>query len=376
MPALSRRKFMAASVTLPHAVRTLAATPEQRVYIGTDTDLGKSKGIYTALWDPAARRLGVLSLAVETSRPVLMASSGRHIYVTNESGGTHDPVSAFTRERDGSLRLLNQVKADGGPTYISVHPSGRAAYVANYGSGSLTSYAIAADGKLSGPVAHFQYTGHGPNVDRQKSSHAHSAQVSPDGRFVLVNDLGLDQIHIYRIHATHPAQLTPNSPDAWHGKPGSGPRHIAFTPNGRTVYNINEMGSTIDLLAWDANAGVLTAVGDPISTLAAGFTGVNTAAEVLVSPDGRFLYASNRGEDTVVVFTIHSQDQSLAFLQRIACGGKTPRQMTLSPDGTSLLVGNQDSATIAIFACDPVSGMLTTTPNSVTLPDPMFILFV
>ncbi len=186
-----------------------------------------------------------------------------------------------------------------------------------------------------------------------------------------MNDLGGDEIRIFHIDTKDPATLTPHG--KWDAKPGSGPRHIAFSPDGRTVFSINELNSTIDVLAWNAQAGSLSTGGSSVSTLADDFKAVNTAAEVLVSPDGRFLYASNRGEDTVVAFTI--TPQGLTFLQRIGCGGKTPRHMTLSPDGKHLLTANLDSANVTVFRRNAQSGMLTPAGNSITVPHPVFILF-
>lgn len=170
-----------------------------------------------------------------------------------------------------------------------------------------------------------------------------------------------------------PSKITEHG--AWHGTPGAGSRHIAFAPNGSVVYNINEMASTIDILAWDATAGTLTTVGSPVSTLPSGFQGTSAAAEVLVSSDGRFVYASNRGDDSIVVFTVNPQG-SLTFLQRISTAGKTPRHVTLSPDGKWLIAANQNSDSVVVFQRSVADGTLTATGHSITVPHPMFILFV
>lgn len=363
------------SAALPATLRSFAASTSGLVsiYIGTDTDAPDktAKGIYEALWNPATGTLTTPSLAIETLRPVFLATRGARIYSVNEINGPHDSITAFTRESNGKLRVLNNVPAQGvGPTFLSIHPSGHAAYVANFGSGSVTSFRVLPDGKLSQLVSHFQNTGEGPNP-AQTGPHAHSAVVSPDGNFLLVNDLGGDEIRVFRIDAKDPATLTPHG--KWDAKPGSGPRHIAFSPDSHTVYSINELTSTIDVLAWNVKTGSLSTGGPSVSTLAGDFKGINTAAEVLVSPDGRFLYASNRGEDSVVVFTITSQ--GLAPLQRLSCGGKTPRHMTLSPDGKWLLAANLDSSNLAVFHRDAQSGMLTPAGNSIAVPHPVFILF-
>jgi len=373
MPVLSRRKFLTMSAALPLTMKSFAATTLVPVYIGTDTDAtdGTAKGIYQSLWNPAAGTLTSPTLAIETLRPVFLAETPGHIYAVNEINGPHDTVTVFISAPNARLQVLNSVSAAGtGPTFISIHPSGRAAYVANYGSGSITSFRVLPDGKLSEPVSHFQDIGEGPKP-QQTGPHAHSAVVSPNGNFLLVNDLGTDTIYIFQIDAAHPATLTPHG--KWNAKPGSGPRHIAFASDGRTVYSVNELNSTIDTLAWNAQSGSLTTAAPSVSTLPGDFMGTNAAAEILLSPDGRFLYVSNRGEDTIAAFAI--TPKGLVFLQRIASGGKTPRHMTLSPDGNWLLAANLDSANVTIFRRDEKTGMLASTGSSITVPHPIFILF-
>ncbi|HEY0306627.1 MAG TPA: lactonase family protein [Acidobacteriaceae bacterium] len=384
MPVTSRRKFLAGAVVFPYALKAVAAgaaASNSLVYFGCDT-VGKAKGIYSATWDASARKLTEPRLAVATTRPSYLAKHENFIYAVNAVASDTASVTVFERKANGMLVELNSVSAGGfGPAYIAIHPSGRAAYIANYFGGSISTFDIHADGTLGGPVSHFQYQGHGPNAKRQEAAHAHSSLLSPDARFLLVNDLGLDQIHIYQVDPKRPSMLTLNNPDAWYSRPGVGPRHLAFTPDGRMAFNINELDSSVDVLEWDATTGTLTTVGEPISTLPEGFKGENTAAEILVSADGRFAYASNRGEDSVVVFAIHLSKNkrgtapTLTFVQRISCGGKTPRHITLSPDGRSLLAANQSSASVVIFSRDISTGHLTDTGNRISVPDPMFILF-
>jgi 6-phosphogluconolactonase len=381
MLVTTRRRFLATSAVFPYAFKALAAgtgAKNSLIYIGCDTN-NKAKGIYAAIWDAAARKLTPPTLAVATVRPSYLAQHGNFIYAVNAIASEAAAVTAFARKLGGELLQLNSVPAGGfGPAYIAMHPSGRAAYVANYFGGSISTFDVRNDGTLAGPVSHFQYQGHGPNAKRQEAPHAHSALLSPDARFLLVNDLGLDQIHIYRVDQRHPALLTPNAPDAWHARAGAGPRHLAFTPEGRYAFNINEVDSTLDMLAWNGRDGVLTTVGEPISTVSKDFKGTNTAAEVVVSPDGRFVYVSNRGENSVAVFAIHTLQNhniELSLVQRITSGGKTPRHIVLSPDGGSLLAANQDSANVVIFARDVATGRLMDTGNSIEVPDPMFVLF-
>jgi 6-phosphogluconolactonase len=384
MPVISRRQFIAASVVFPHALKAIAVGASARkrlVYIGCDTS-NKAKGIYVAQWDAETRKLMDPVLNVATMRPSYLAQRGNFVYAVNAVATEAAAVTSFTRVPDGTLTKLNSVSAEGlGPAYISIHPSGRAAYIANYFGGSITTFDVREDGTLSEPVSHFQYQGHGANAKRQEAPHAHSALLSPDARFLLVNDLGLDQIHMYRVNAKRPSILTPNTPDAWHSRAGAGPRHLVFVPDGHTAFNINEVDSTIDVLAWNAKDGVLTTVGEPISTVSSDFKGPNTGAEILVSPDGRYLYASNRGDNSVVVFAIHPatgkghHPTAVSFVQRVSSGGRTPRHITLSPDGRALLAANQDSANIVVFARDAATGRLEATGNTIAVPDPMFVLF-
>jgi len=239
------------------------------------------------------------------------------------------------------------------------------------------------DGGLSSPVERLDYKdsrfGHrGPNSARQDVPHPHSVHLSPDNRFLLVSDLGSDEISIFQVEnggKLGPPALFSN------GRPGSGPRHIVFHPNGRWVYSINELDSTIDRFLWTSTSsrsapqGLLINTGEVIKTIAPGFpVAKNTAAELAVSSDGNFLYASNRGEDTLVVYAI-ADEGPLTLLQRIPCGGRTPRQFALDPTGRWLLCGNQDSATVTVFRRDGGTGKLAGPVHSISLDSVMFTLF-
>ena len=265
----------------------------------------------------------------------------------------------------GALKPINKVTSGGaGPAYIAVDATGHSAYVANYAGSSISTYTIEPDGSLSQPVDRIDYKDkkfgtRGPVAARQDVPHPHSTRISPDNRFLLVNDLGSDEISVFAIDPLT-ARLGP--PTLYtNDRPGSGPRHLAFHPNGRWVYSINEIDSTIDLFLLVCTTssrtnplGLLVHDGTSVSTLDPKFPAAkNTAAEVEVSPDGRFLYASNRGEDSLVVFSIAQLDGALTLIQRIPCGGKTPRHFTLDPTGKWILCGNQDSATVTVFRRDP-----------------------
>jgi 6-phosphogluconolactonase len=287
----------------------------------------------------------------------------------------------------GGLRQIGQVTSGGdGPAYISIDATDHAVFVANYHGSSIASYTVSPDGSLSQPVERIDFKDHekfgalGSNSARQDLPHPHCTTLSPDNRFLLVCDLGTDHISVFEIHPdtgklSNHALFTNN-------RSGSGPRHVVFHPNGRWVYCINEIDSTIDRCLWtatrfsDVPQGLLVNTNTPVKTIAANFPAEkNTAAELAISPDGNFLYASNRGEDSLVVFSIRAKDGQLSLLQRISCGGKTPRHFTLDPTAQWLLCGNQDSATITIFRRDAVTGRLTGPTQIVPLDSPLMTLF-
>lgn len=371
-----------------------ALLPPLTVYIGTDTAKGVSKGIYQAHFDTTHGQLTAPILAAATVRPSFFAITPmglgqRFLYTVNETDDLTAAVTTFAIDpKTGALDQAGQVPSGGAaPAYISVDATGRSAFVADYLGASLASYRIQADGTLSQPVDRIDFKdlkkfgALGPNPVRQDQPHPHCATISPDNRFLLVCDLGTDHITVFVIHPE-----TGHLSDAksfTNDRPGSGPRHVAFHPNGRWIYGINEIDSTLDHYLWtstrftDTPQGLLVNTNTPVKTIAPDFPAdKNTAAELAISPDGLFLYASNRGEDSLVVFSIRSKDGKLLPLQRIACGGKTPRHFTLDPTAQWLLCGNQDSATIAIFRRDTVTGKLTGPTQTVPLDSPLYTLFV
>jgi 6-phosphogluconolactonase len=373
--------------------KPVAPPPPLTVYIGTDTNKGISKGIYQSRFDPTRGQLSAPMLAAATARPSFLAitpvgQAKRSLYAVN---AINDPTAAATTfgidPKTGALHQTGQVTSGGpGPAYISVDATGHSAFVANYYGASVSSYRIQSDGTLSQPVDRVDFKDHqkfgtlGPNAARQDAPHPHCATISPDNRFLLVCDLGTDHITVFLIHPETGELSDPHT--FTNDRPGSGPRHIAFHPNGRWVYSINEIDSTIDLFLWTTTSsrttpqGLLVKAGPGVKTTAPNFPAAkNTAAEVEVSSDGRFVYASNRGEDSLAVFTIAPTDGSLTLLQRIACGGKTPRHFTLDPTGHWLLCGNEDSATVAIFRRDPATGRIGGPTQTIPLDSPMFSLF-
>jgi 6-phosphogluconolactonase len=366
------------------------------VYFGTDTGRGVAKGIYLSRFNPASGQLTPPMLAAATVRPSFLAlsttiSGHRRLYAANEANDASATLSSYLVDpATGMLHPINQVTATAaGPCYVSLDAAGEAAFVADYAGSAIASYQVNPDGSLSQPVERIDYKDpkfgkRGPVAARQEAPHPHSVHLSPDNRFLLVNDLGSDEISVFPIepgaHLGPPALFSNN-------RPGSGPRHIAFHPNGRWLYSINEIDSTIDHFLWSTTSertahaahtapqGLMIYSDQFVKTVAPSFpAGKNTAAEVAISGDGNFLYASNRGEDSLVVFSIGDEGK-LDLVQRISCGGKTPRNFALSPDGHWLLCGNQDSATVTVFHRDGASGHLTGPTQSIGLDSVMFTLF-
>jgi 6-phosphogluconolactonase len=368
--------------------------PPLNVYIGTDTSKGVSKGIYQSHFDTTKGLLSPPTLAAATARPSFLAITPvgqprRSLYAVN---AINDPAATATTfmidPKTGGLKQTGQVSSGGaGPAYISIDSTGHSAFVANFFGSSVASYRIQPDGTLSQPVDRIDFKDHqrfgtlGPASARQDIPHPHSATISPDNRFLLVCDLGTDHISVFLIHP-ETGQLS--NPHAFtNDHPGSGPRHVAFHPNGRWAYSINEIDSTLDHYLWTATRfsetpqGLLVNTNTPVKTIAPDFPAdKNTAAELAISSDGLFLYASNRGENSLVVFSIASKDGKLNLIQRISCGGKTPRHFTLDPTAQWLLCGNQDSANVTVFRRDTATGKLSGPTQTVALDSPLYTLFV
>jgi 6-phosphogluconolactonase len=382
---VTRRAFIIGLASAPIVARRLFAAPVQShlLFVGTNTG-GKSAstGIYAFRWEPNSGSLFPLGLAAETASPAYMAISpnGRHVYAVNEiseyNGSKTGSVSAFTLNRAaGTLVLENMVSSGGmGPCNIAVDHTGKAVFVADGAGGSLASYRVLSTGGLSEPVSNFHFPGHSVNPKRQMHAYTHCTVISPDNRYLIVNDLGLDRITTFRFDADT-AVLTPNAAPSFQAAPGSGPRNFTFHPNARWAYSVNEMGNTLDALAWESRLGTLTGF-QHISTLPPNFSGENIAATVRVESTGRFLYVSNRGANSIAVFSIDPLHGTLRPIQQISCGGETPRYFSIDPTNRWLLVGNQDSATIVVFARNSMSGLLSATNTLVKVDSPMFLLFV
>jgi 6-phosphogluconolactonase len=351
------------------------------LFVGTYTD-GSSKGIYGYRFQSESGDLMPLGLVAETPNPTFLALSANHqfLYAVNEESNyqnTHSGlVSGFSIDHlHGKLTPINAVASAGaGPCHLSVDHTGSGLFVANYGSGSAASFHLSRTGQLGAPASQFQFSGHGPDSKRQQGPHCHCATVSPNNRFVLINDLGLDRIHIYQLDPAT-AKLTANDPPYWSAKPGAGPRHLAFHPNRKFAYSLNEMASTIDVLHWDDKTGTLTDAQN-ISSLPADFHGESSGAEIVVDPTGQFVYASNRGHNSIAVFAVDQEKGTLTSVQFAMLAGREPRHFTLDPTGNWVLVGNQLIGSISVFRRDPQSGKLTPTPKTAKIDKAVCLLFV
>lgn len=343
------------------------------LYIATQDP--RKPAIMVATLDTETGALSAPRLAIETRDPAHFALSadGRHLYLCNT--GTPGGVSAFAVKggQAGTLEFLNYRESKGrGPSYISVDGSGRYVLDANYGGGYVEVLEIRSDGSLGEQTAFVQHTGSSVH-ERQNKPYAHWIRTDPTNKFALVADLGTDQVVVYRFDAAS-GKLAPHDPPSARVPPGMGPRHLAFHPNGTWVYAIQELSSQIVAFRWDAARGTLDSF-QTVNTLAEGFEDANTAAEIAVRDDGRFLYASNRGEDTLVVYEIDAESGELAFRQRIASGGKTPRYFAFDPSSRWLVVSNQESGNLVVFGVDERSGELRRAGEPVPQPRPMGVVF-
>jgi 6-phosphogluconolactonase len=358
-----------------------AASPEGNeiaVYFGTYTG-PKSKGIYLSRLDLSSGKLSAPTLAGETEQPSFLAlhPNRRFLYAVNETGGGRrgtGQVTAFAVGSDGKLTLLNQQPSRGSaPCHLVVDRVGKSLLLANYGGGSVAAFSIGPDGRLGESTGFVQHSGSSVNPQRQKEPHAHSINLDTANRFAVAADLGLDQVLVYRFDAGK-GTLSPNEPPSAPVKAGSGPRHFAFHPSGRNAYVINELASTVTAFQYDAGKGVLKET-QTLSTLPKDFTGTSHTAEVQVHPSGKFLYGSNRGHDSIAVFSIEANG-TLRYVENTPTGGSTPRNFGISPDGKYLLAANQKSDNVVVFRIDPKSGRLTSTGNTLEVPSPVCVRFL
>ena len=358
----------------------VAAPLKLRVYFGTYTG-ALSKGIYHSTLDLASGQLSPPQLAAEIKSPSFVAihPNRKFLYAVSEisdfQGKPLGGVSAFAMDAaSGNLTLLNQQSSEGaGPCHLVVDAAGKNALVANYGGGSVAVLPIDSAGKLSAASASIQHTGSGADKSRQEKPHAHSINLDAKNRFAFAADLGLDKVLIYRFDADK-GSLVANDPPAGVVAPGSGPRHFAFHPSGRFAFVNNEMTSSVTAFKYDAEKGSLTEV-HTMSTLPHEVKG-NSTAETVVHPSGKFVYVSNRGHDSIAIFTFDEASGKLTAAGHSLTGGKTPRNFNIDPTGQFLLAANQGTNDVFSFRINSSTGQLTATGSKIEVGSPVCVRFV
>ncbi|SEK24867.1 6-phosphogluconolactonase [Stigmatella aurantiaca] len=384
---LTRRGFLRlsglgmAAVTLPEGLGfdvTPFATPsEYYLYVGSYTSAG-GEGITLCRLSMQTGSLQKVAVTRNVSEPSFLAMDrqGRYLYAVNELGSyqgmASGAVSAFAvNPSTRALTLINQQASRGSaPCFVSVDANDKFVMAANYGGGNISVFPIQSHGGLGAATDFKQFQGSGPHPN-QRSPHAHQLMTNASNQYALAADLGTDRVMIYRFDAAL-GKLTATTPASFSTQPGAGPRHFAFHPSGKFVFVINELNSTLLSLAFDATQGTLTQV-QGLSTLPAGYTGTSYCAEVRVSPDGKFVYGSNRGHNSIAVFAVDSLGK-LTLVQHVSTQGLWPRDFILDPTGTYLLVANQQSHTIVPFRRDPVTGKLTALGTSLAVTAPTSLL--
>jgi len=367
---------------LPRAMKLLALflallTPvfadQISFYVGSTGKQPDTQGIYRMTLDLETGALSAPQMAADAKRASFLAihPSGDFLYTTAE--GQPGSAAAYAIGEDGALTLLNQQSTGGaGPTHLWVDGAGKNLLVANYGGGSICCIAIKEDGSLGEQTAFVQHTGSSVNPQRQKEPHAHGIYVDAEDRFVYVPDLGIDKVMIYKFDPEKGA-LTPNDPPSASVEPGGGPRHFAFHPAGGFAYVNNEMGNTVDVFKHDDETGALELL-QTVPTLPVDFTDRNSTAEIFVHPNGRTVYVSNRGHDSIAVFTVQ-EGGKLKPIDHVSTKGKTPRNFGIDPTGKWLIASNQGSDDLYVFRIEPGTGNLTPTEHSAKLPGPMSVNF-
>jgi 6-phosphogluconolactonase len=378
---MTRLPFALAVLLLGLVPASAQSQGDQIAYIGTYTT-GNSKGIYAYWMDSKSGKMTPIGLVGETQNPSFLAihQNRQYLYAVNEvdefGGQKTGAVSAFRIDpASAKLTLLNTVQSKGtAPCHISVDKTGKNVLIANYGSGSVAVLPIDSDGKLKEASSFIQHTGSSVNPKRQEGPHGHSINLSTDNRFAVAADLGLDQLLVYKFDSAA-GKLTANDPPFIKMAPGSGPRHFAFHPSGRYGYAINELLSTATAMSWDGKKGEFKEL-QTLTTIPPDFKGNNSTAEVQVHPTGRFLYGSNRGHDSIAVFTIDPNKGTLTYVENTPTQGNTPRNFGIDATGNFLIAGNQRTNNMVVFRIDQKSGKLTPTGQTLEAPSPVCIRFM
>src|SRR5580704_18475822 len=391
-------------LSVPSAGNAPATSSEYFVYFGTYTGFtymreglpageSHSQGIYVSRFQPATGKVSKPELAAEIVNPAFLAvhPNQRFLYVATEDPASLGPnfdhesyVSAFVIDpSSGKLHLLNTLPTGGTSTcYLSIDKTGRYLLMANFGSSSVTVSRIKDDGSLGEQTAFMKHIGKGKDPSFQAKAHPHSIDVSPDNRYAVVSDLGVDKLFVYRFDAAS-GVLSPDAPPFVEAEEGGGPRHFFFDSAGKFGYSLQEMSGFVSVLAWDPAKGTLTKVQDA-KALAPDFVGSNDSAEIAIHPNGKFLYESNRrfrgpnlfGPDTIGVFSIDPEKGALTEVEQVTPGGETPRNFAIDPTGAYLFSANQVSGNVLVFRVDGNTGRLTPTNTDLKLDVPVCIVFV
>ncbi len=389
---LDRRGFLATvgggALLLSLRGQAFSASPLARmqddlvVYVGTYTTGTASQGIYSYKFKKATGELASNNIKNSVVDPsyLVVDKKGRYLYAVNETveyeGKKSGSISSFSIDRKtGELKFLNkQASLGGAPCYMTLSANGRFLLVANYVGGNVAVFPVKADGTLGETVDLQQHTGTGPVTDRQESAHAHSIDLDRKNRFAVSCDLGADKLFIYTFDKNS-GKLTANPAQPFLSvKPGTGPRHFAFHPNGKAAFVINELASTVTSLTYNEKLGTLAEV-QTISTLPVDWSGANTCAEIQVSSNGRFVYGSNRGHDSVVCYSFDAATGKLELVGHWSTSGKTPRNFAIDPSGRYLLAANQNSSSITTFRINDRSGKLQQLGEPLSVPAPVCLKF-
>jgi 6-phosphogluconolactonase len=365
---------------------TESSSRPTHVYVGTFTRAephgrGAAEGVYVCRFDASSGAMTLIQSVPDVSNPSFLAlhPNQRYLYAVNAvpeiDGQAGGGLSALAIDGEtGELRVLNRQSTRGaGPCHVSVDRSGRYAMAANYTGGSVAVFPIQDDGSLAPASDFIQHVGSSVDPRRQEAPHAHSINPDLEHRNVLVCDLGMDQVLTYRLDRAT-GRLIAGEPSSVQARAGAGPRHLDYHPNGRFVYVINEINSTITAYTYDAESGRLDEV-QTVPTLPDGFTGSSTCADIHVAPSGRFVYGSNRGHDSLVIFAVDEQTGKLDYVGHESTRGKTPRNFAITPAGDLLLAANQDTDNIVVFQVDQQTGKLKPTGQQVEIPTPVCLKF-
>ncbi|HQX49509.1 MAG TPA: lactonase family protein [Planctomycetaceae bacterium] len=352
-----------------------------RAYVGTSTGRGSiSQGIYTFLFDSETGKLSEPELAIELASPSFLAvhPSGKFLYAVNARSEGPDPKSGGTTamkiNADGTLTKLNEQPSFGGACHCNVDATGHTFLIANYTGGNVVAYPIGTDGKLGEATCNIHHEDPTREDAAELRPRAHSINLSSDNRFAYAADLGLDMIFIYELDAEH-STLSPADPPSVSVARGGGPRHFAIHPSGNFAYTNNETSLVATAFSRNAQTGALTVIQD-ITTIPHGHEGSKSTAECLCHPSGRFLYISNRGPDSITVYSINQETGLLSWVENEPTGGKAPRNFFIEPGGKWLLAENQDSDSVVVFEIDQETGSLSPSGDSIKVGKPVCIRMV